>query len=473
MLFHTSTFAIFFALTYALYVCMRHRQQNVLLLIASYVFYGYWDWRFLSLLAVSTLLDYSCALAIQGTDLPSARRGFLVISLCGNLGMLGFFKYFDWFAHSLQELAAGFGWHIDVFTLHVVLPVGISFYTFQTMSYVIDVYRRQVPATRNLLDFALSVAFFPHLVAGPIQRASSLLPQVERPRQVTEAQFHQGIWLVFLGFFKKVFIADNLAPIVNRAFAAGSDPSGAQVVVAVYAFAFQIYGDFSGYSDIARGISKLMGFELMVNFRMPYFARNPREFWQRWHISLSTWLRDYLYISLGGSRRGTARMYANLMLTMLLGGLWHGAAWTFVLWGFYQGVLLVAHRILSPTIMVVRRAFGRAERTWTVLSIVVTLQFVCLGWLIFRAESVAQIVDDLRSIVFGFGDLSAVRGDVARIAFYVLPLLVLHIYKEAVGDMHAIDRLEWRARGLAYFLMAALLASGGASGGQEFIYFRF
>jgi D-alanyl-lipoteichoic acid acyltransferase DltB (MBOAT superfamily) len=279
--------------------------------------------------------------------------------------------------------------------------------------------------------------------------------------------------LVFLGLFKKVFIADNLAPIVNQTFAAGHAPSGVEVVVAVYAFAFQIYGDFSGYSDIARGISKLMGFELMLNFRMPYFARNPRDFWHRWHISLSTWLRDYLYVSLGGSRQGTGRMYANLMLTMLLGGLWHGAAWTFVLWGLYQGALLVGYRMLSPAIAVVRRAFGVGELAWTVLSIAVTFQFVCLGWLIFRAESVAQVVGFLRSVVFDFGDLSVVRGDVARIGFYVLPLLLLQIHKEVTEDMHAIDRLDWRARGLAYLVMAALLASGGASGGQQFIYFQF
>jgi alginate O-acetyltransferase complex protein AlgI len=473
LLFHTSTFAIFFALTYTLYVSLRHREQNVLLLFASYVFYGWWDWRFLTLLAGSTLLDYFCALAIQGSNRPSVRRRFLAISVCGNLGLLGFFKYFDWFAGSLQDLAAGFGWQIDAFTLDIVLPVGISFYTFQTMSYVIDVYRRQMAATRNLLEFAVFVAFFPQLVAGPIERASALLSQIERPRQLTEAQFHHGIWLVFLGLFKKVFIADNLAPIVDHAFAAGFNPSGVEVAVAVYAFAFQIYGDFSGYSDIARGISKLMGFELMVNFRMPYFARNPRDFWHRWHISLSTWLRDYLYISLGGGRHGTARVYANLMLTMLLGGLWHGAAWTFVLWGFYQGALLVAHRALSPALAVVRRGFGHAEEAWTALSIAVTLQFVCLGWLIFRAESPAQIVGYLQSIVFAFGNPSVVIGDVARISFYVLPLLAIEVYQEAAGDMHAIDRLDWRVRGLMYFLLAVLLASGGAPGGQEFIYFQF
>jgi D-alanyl-lipoteichoic acid acyltransferase DltB (MBOAT superfamily) len=281
------------------------------------------------------------------------------------------------------------------------------------------------------------------------------------------------MWLVFLGLFKKVFIADNLAPIVDRTFAAGAAPSGVEVVVAVYAFAFQIYGDFSGYSDIARGIAKLMGFELMVNFRMPYFARNPRDFWRRWHISLSTWLRDYLYISLGGDRRGTARTYVNLMLTMVLGGLWHGAAWTFVLWGVYQGTLLVAHRALSPTIAAVRRALGIGERLWTGLSIAITLQFVCLGWLIFRAVSVAQIVEYLRSIVFGFGHPSVVAGDVARVAFCVLPLLLLQLYKEATADLHAIDRLDWRVRGVVYFVMAVLLASGGATGGQEFIYFQF
>jgi alginate O-acetyltransferase complex protein AlgI len=473
MLFNSATFAVFFVVTYTLYVCARHRAQNVLLLVASYVFYGYWDWRFLVLIAGSTVIDYYCGLAIHHSGERTARRRLLLISLCANLGILGFFKYFDFFATSLQELASLFGWQIDRFTLDVVLPVGISFYTFQTMSYTIDVYRGRLAPTRNLLDFAVFVAFFPQLVAGPIERAAHLLPQVAAPRQVSEAQFHHGAWLVFFGLFKKVFIADNLAPIVDRTFAAGADPSGVEVIVAVYAFAFQIYGDFSGYSDIARGISKLMGFEIMLNFQMPYFARNPQEFWRRWHISLSTWLRDYLYISLGGGRRGAARVYFNLMATMVLGGLWHGAAWTFVIWGFYQGALLVLHRALAPVTGALRRGFGRAERTWQLFSIALTVQLVCLGWLIFRAESFSQLFSHLQAIVFRLGNPADVVREVAAVAFYVAPLLVIQAFKEVTGDMYVLDRLDWRVRGVVYFSMAVLLASGGAAGGREFIYFQF
>ena len=473
MLFNSLTFAVFFAITYGLYICLRHRQQNVLLLLASYVFYGYWDWRFLTLIIGSTVVDYFCGLAIHGTEAQSARRRYLILSVCTNLGLLGFFKYFGFFSAGLQGLAMRVGWEFDPFTLNVVLPVGISFYTFQTMSYTIDIYRRRMAPTRNFLDLAVFVAFFPQLVAGPIERAANLLRQVETPRRVTESQFHQGLWLVFFGLFKKVFVADNLAPMVDRIFASDADPSGAAVLVAIYAFAFQIYGDFSGYSDIARGISKLMGFEIILNFRMPYFSRNVQEFWHRWHISLSTWLRDYLYISLGGGRCSRPRVYANLMITMVLGGLWHGAAWTFVVWGFYQGALLAGYRILAPGIGLIRRFFAGAGPVWTLVSIAVTFQFVSLGWLIFRAESMAQVADYLARIAFEFGDPSSVVGGLGRLAFYVTPLLLIQVAKEFSGDMHVVDRLNWWNKGIVYLTMAVLLATAGASGGRTFIYFQF
>lgn len=473
MLFNSVTFAVFFAITYTLYLLLRHRMQNVLLLVASYVFYGFWDWRFLGLIVASTCVDYVCGLGIHRSENESIRRRYLLVSVCTNLGLLGFFKYFNFFASSLQVLATRVGWEIDPLTLNVVLPVGISFYTFQTMSYTIDVYRRVMLPTRNLLDLAVFVAFFPQLVAGPIERAENLLRQVERPRRLTQVQFSQGAWLILLGLFKKVFIADNLALIVDRVFATGADPSGIEVMVAIFAFAFQIYGDFSGYSDIARGVSKLMGFEVMLNFRMPYFALNVREFWQRWHISLSTWLRDYLYIPLGGGRRGTLRVNANLMITMVLGGLWHGAAWTFVVWGIYQGMLLVLYRILGPLFRGLRRLFGSAEHLWALARIGVTFHFVCVGWLIFRAESFDQIVDFMRRMIFEFGDPSSALPDLARLAFYIGPLVPLQIAKELSGDMHVIDRLAWWGRGIVYFIMAVLLATAGAAGGRTFIYFQF
>ena len=258
--------------------------------------------------------------------------------------MLGFFKYFNFFADSLHAVFDGLGWQVDFVTLRVLLPVGISFYTFVTMSYVIDVYRREIPPTRDLLDFAVFVAFFPHLVAGPILRASTLSPQIDAPRRISRDQMRDGAWLIAWGYFQKVFVADNLAGLANGVFDPGARPTGINVLLGVYAFAFQIYGDFAGYSNIARGTSKLMGIELIENFRFPYFVRTPQEFWRHWHISLSTWLRDYLYIPLGGNRGGEWQTRRNLLLTMVLGGLWHGAAWTFVLWGVYQGVLLIGYR---------------------------------------------------------------------------------------------------------------------------------
>ncbi len=473
LLFNSLTFAVFFAITYGLYVFSRHRLQNVILLIASYVFYGFWDWRFLGLIAGSTVVDYFCGLAIDGNSSPRRRLGFLLASVSTNLGLLGFFKYAGFFSESFRALTLSVGWEVDAFTLNVILPVGISFYTFQTMSYTIDIYREKMEPTRNFLNFAVFVAFFPQLVAGPIERASNLLKQVELPRQVSEKQFQHGLWLIFFGLFKKIFIADNLAPMVDRAFSQGGDLSGAEILVAVYAFAFQIYGDFSGYSDIARGISKLMGFELMLNFRMPYFARNVQEFWHRWHISLSSWLRDYLYISLGGGRRAPWRVYFNLIMTMVLGGLWHGAAWTFVLWGAYQGTLLAVHRLLKPVLQVAGRLFGKLGLLRELMSIFITFQFVCLGWLIFRAESVSQIIDFLRRIVLNFGSLATVSQDLTRLGFYITVLLLIQMAKEISGDMHVIDRLSWLAKGPLYLIMAVLLITAGAAGGRTFIYFQF
>src|SRR5262245_51261306 len=344
MVFNSLHFIWFFVVVYGAYRLLPHRAQNWLLLAASYYFYAAWDWRFLGLLLGSTIVDYSCALALARTEVPVRRRLLLCLSLGFNLTMLGFFKYFNFFADNLHIVFGALGWNLDFVTLRVLLPVGISFYTFVTMSYVIDVYRREIPPTRDLVDFAVFVAFFPHLVAGPILRASRLLSQIDAPRVITRDQVRDGLWLITWGYFQKIFVADHLAGVVNGVFDPAAHPPGINVLLGTYAFAFQIYGDFAGYSNIARGTSKLMGIELVENFRFPYLVRTPQAFWRNWHISLSTWLRDYLYIPLGGNRGSAWQTNRNLLLTMVLGGLWHGAAWTFVLWGLYHGLLLVAFR---------------------------------------------------------------------------------------------------------------------------------
>ncbi|MFO1490970.1 MAG: MBOAT family O-acyltransferase [Kiritimatiellia bacterium] len=362
MVFNSFVFVLFFLVVYGLYVILRHRAQNVLLLVASYVFYGWWDWRFLSLVFASTLLDYVCGLKI--VDDPVRRKLWIGISMTGNLGLLFFFKYFNFFAASTAALLHSLGLEAGWTTLNIVLPVGISFYTFQTMSYTLDIYRGTLAPTRSLLNFSLYVAFFPQLVAGPIERASHLLPQVEKPRRPTYQGLREGFWLILHGYLLKVVVADNLGPFADEIFNHPESARGLAVPLALAAFAFQIYGDFAGYSNIARGLCKWMGFDLMVNFRMPYFATNPSDFWRRWHISLSTWLRDYLYIPLGGNRGGPARTHRNLLLTMVLGGLWHGAAWHFVAWGLYHGLLLSGHRLLQPLLDRLRPAGRLARGLW-------------------------------------------------------------------------------------------------------------
>jgi len=348
MLFNTIEFAVFITIVFSLYFIFNHKWQNRMLLVASYVFYGAWDWRFLSLIWVSTILDYFCGSRIESSQSSRRRKQLLFLSVLGNLSILAFFKYFNFFAGSFSELLTMFGLSVHPRYLNIILPIGISFYTFQTMSYSIDIYRGQLKATHRFFDFALFVAFFPQLVAGPIERAKHLLPQILSPRKITAEKIHEGCYLIFWGLFLKIFISDNLAQIVDPVFVEGQAFSGAAVLIATYAFAFQIFCDFAGYSNIARGLGKCMGFDIMLNFNLPYFATNPSEFWQRWHISLSSWLRDYLYIPLGGNRKGGLLTVRNLMLTMLLGGLWHGAAWTFIIWGAYHGLLLMLHQLVKP-----------------------------------------------------------------------------------------------------------------------------
>jgi alginate O-acetyltransferase complex protein AlgI len=483
MLFNSWQFVVFFAVVYGAYLCLsRHRHQNALLLAASYYFYAAWDWRFLALLFSSTLLDYVCALQIDASDRPRVRRAFLVASVVGNLSLLGFFKYCDFFLGSLETLLRQFGLSVGVLRLDIVLPVGISFYTFQEMSYTIDVYRREVRATRSFLDFATFVAFFPHMVAGPIMRASILLRQLMGPRQITREFLGTGLWLIFWGLWKKVLIADNMAAIADRIFAQSASVTSGMAYLGVLAFAFQIYCDFSAYSDIARGLARLMGIELMQNFKLPYFAVNPGDFWRRWHISLSQWLRDYLYVPLGGNRGSETKTYRNLALTMLLGGLWHGAAWNFVWWGAYHGALLIGHRLLRGG----REAAAATGLGWSrIISIVVMFQFTLFGWLLFRStrvvtvnerpvdDSFRQMVEMLSSFRNGLGLDGEFLQVLARIAVFCIPLLLIQAIQYRTGDQFVVLRLPRPALAVTVAALALSWMLWGVQSGGAFIYFQF
>src|SRR5579872_2459000 len=455
MVFNSLQFLWFFPVVYGLYracpamfgVERGLRAQNWLLLVASYYFYAAWDYRFVALLAASTIVDYTCGLAMDRITGQRRRRIVMTLSITFNLSLLGFFKYFNFFADNLAALFVALGWHPDFVTLRVLLPIGISFYTFVTMSYVIDVYRREIRPTRNFVDFAVFVAYFPHLVAGPILRATKLLPQIQRPRRIRRDQILEGSWLIVWGFFQKIFVADNLAPLASNVFAPGGHPAGVNVLLGVYAFAFQIYGDFAGYSNIARGTSKLMGIELVENFRFPYLVRTPQAFWRHWHISLSTWLRDYLYIPLGGNRGTPAQTRRNLLITMVLGGLWHGAAWTFVLWGVYQGVLLVIYR-----------PYAAAVESWRgvrrVAAGLVMFHLTCAGWLIFRAPSLRDLVTLSGSLMTRFAPSAVDTALMTSLALYVLPLLVIHMIEARADDVLIVPRLPVAVR---YFVYSATL----------------
>ncbi len=473
MLFNSFQFAYFFAALLPTYWLLRnhYRWQNLLLLSAGYFFYACWNPKFLTLLVISTVMDYLCGIAVDRIEAPSKRKAFVALSMALNLGMLGYFKYFNFFAGSLHDALLRAGLNVPLAQLNVVLPIGISFYTFQSMSYVIDVYRKDIKPTRDFIEFATFVSFFPHLVAGPIMRPTTLLPQVSNPRQFDAQRFYQGAYLIFWGLTKKVVVADNLATIVNDLFSRSDTIDGGLALLAIYAFAFQIYCDFSGYTDAARGIAKCLGFELALNFNLPYFATNPRDFWARWHISLSTWLRDYLYIPLGGNRGGQGRLYRNLMMTMIIGGLWHGAAWTFVLWGLYQGILLVGHRLLEPTLNRINPVDAVDRACWKFVRIVVTFHLVCFGWLIFRASSVTQVIAMTRAII----DRPSIPASayLLPVTLVILPLLLVQVVQYLSKDLDIVLKTPWYVRSVFYtFLFYAFILAGQFEGGQ-FIYFQF
>lgn len=473
MLFNSFTFWIFFAVVILFYRYLPHRGQNRMLLIASYIFYGYWDYRYLSLIFISTVIDYFVANAIHANNEQKTRRKLLTISIAANLGMLGFFKYFNFFISEMSEILTFIGLPVSMPVLNIVLPVGISFYTFQTMSYTIDVYRRKTVPTSHFLDFALYVSFFPQLVAGPIERSYSLLPQILEKRPQIKENFIEGTYHVLIGLFKKVVIADNMAPIVNSIFSRPvSELTGPEILVGVYAFAFQIYGDFSGYSSIAQGIARWMGFKLSWNFKMPYFAANPSDFWQRWHITLSSWLRDYLYIPLGGNRFGHLLTLRNLMLTMLLGGLWHGAGWTFIAWGFYHGLLLILYRLFEfkqegISRRVMQHRFAKSLR------VILFFHLICLSWLLFRAESMPQALDMLILMGTNFEVNNFTVYTLAMIIFFAGPLMLLEYWIEKSGDLLKVVNSSWVIRSCVYSYFIVMIWIFPPLSNQMFIYFQF
>lgn len=482
MVFNSVTFLVFLAIVLLLYFRLGHFGQNLLLLTASYVFYGWWDYRFLGLLLFTTLFDYACALRIEAEPRPRPRKLLVAASIFVNLTVLGIFKYYNFFAASLQSALGATGVHPSFPTLHIILPVGISFYTFLSMSYTIDVYRGELKAARNPLDFMLYVAYFPHLVAGPIVRASYLLPQCQRPRVVKASEVENGIWLILLGYVKKVVIADQLGQIVDWSF---SKPlpafSDLNSWIVIYAFAFQIYGDFAGYSDIARGLAKLMGFELVVNFRAPYLVTNPSEFWRHWHISLSTWLRDYLYIPLGGNRHGQWKTYRNLGVTMLLGGLWHGAGLAYVLWGLYHGALLAVHRWWSEAKsqaqeVAVREASDWAGQLKNLVLIVVFFHVICLGWLLFRAGGSRPGVSQgfvVMTYLHAMLNFAGTHG----LSAFIVPVVFLGglclFFQWKNERMNEFSRWPNNSKAIGVSGALALLAVFGIFKGTQFIYFQF
>jgi alginate O-acetyltransferase complex protein AlgI len=481
VIFHSLDFVVFFGLVVAIYWRLPQRGQNVLLLVSSYVFYGYVHPWFLILIASSTIIDYLSARGMERW--PARRRRFMALSIVSNFGMLGFFKYFNFFADNIQAVLAIAGLHVDMPVLRVILPVGISFYTFQAMSYTVDVFRGELRARRSLLDVAVFISFFPHLVAGPIQRASYLLPQVEGERRFSIRHAASGFYLMVWGFFKKLVIADNVGVIANKVFAL-NDPSFEILWAGVFAFAIQIYADFSAYTDIARGSSRWLGFELTENFDHPYMARTPADFWRRWNISLSTWFRDYVYIPLGGSRAAGGRWARNVMVTFLLSGLWHGASWNYVLWGAYHGVLLLLTRRAGRESRDGAGSMFGASRGSPLAAALIPLQVAgmfCLtlvGWLLFRETDVHAIVRDLRLLPWHSTPADRQIGlYLFLLAFgYSLPLWAQSVWVNRHHGEHPLAESAWSgvilraaACGLAF---AAILVLRSRTS-LDFIYFQF
>ncbi len=468
MLFVEFRFFWFFLAVFAVYWSLRRNDSRKFwLLVCSYFFYACWDWRFLFLIMASTALDYFVGAALARTSDARARRGWLVLSLVANLGTIAFFKYYNFFVTSAAALLEWLGLPASLHTLNIVIPVGVSFYTFHSMSYTIDVYRGKLRPVTNVLDLACFIGFFPQMVAGPIVRAFAFLPQLRTPRRFADVDVRGALVLFLGGFIKKACIADTLAPFVDRYFEAPWNFTAGSAWVGVLFYAIQIYCDFSGYTDMAIASAQLLGYELPVNFRFPYFARNISDFWHRWHISLSTWLRDYLYIPLGGNRGPRWFVYRNIMITMLLGGLWHGGAWTFVIWGGLHGLALVVHREWVQ--WTEGRALARSITRW--LAWPLTLYWVCVAWIFFRAVDLKHALPALESFVLFRSPGTEELG--TWMLWIVAALGLVHWLNSVGWFSHWWRRLPAPAFAAGYGCAAAIVLLFIPPHYAPFIYFQF
>jgi len=474
MLFNSIDFLIFFILVYIAYWLLNNRitSQNILLLITSYIFYAWWDWRFLSLIIISSFIDYTAGLKIYHNNSEKYKKLWLYVSLIANLGLLGFFKYYNFFVGSFTELFTTFGININTHTLNIILPVGISFYTFQTLSYTIDIYRGTFKPTKSIISFFTYIAFFPQLVAGPIERASNLLPQIEKKRNFNVQNFKEGVFQIFVGLFRKIVIADTLAKYVDTIYGNIEIYNSSTILLATLFYTFQIYYDFSGYSDIAIGTAKLLGFKFNQNFNLPYFSKSLTEFWRKWHMSLSYWLRDYLYISLGGNRKGIKITYRNLLLTMLLGGLWHGSSWNFVIWGGIHGVVLSIEKYLKKYNL----TKYLNSKIISFFGLFITFSIVLFSWIFFRSQTIEDSIIAIKHILnFSFekpfiGDINIVITGI--FVLFIGVIFDLFLYKknynlETIGSRYSTIKVAGIVSGI--IILIALFYSSS----NNFIYFQF
>lgn len=482
MLFNSFDFAIFLPCFFLIYWFVFYKNlkwQNAFIVISSYLFYGWWDYRFLSLIAFSTLVDYLVGINLNKSDNKTERKILLIVSLVVNLGLLGFFKYYNFFVDSFADTFRVFGREIGTSSLYVILPVGISFYTFQTLSYTIDIYRKKISPTKDLISFAAFVSFFPQLVAGPIERASNFLPQFFTKRKFDYNLAVDGLKQMLWGFFKKMVIADRCAEYANFVFNNSESLSGGTLILGVFFFAFQIYGDFSGYSDIAIGTAKLFGFNLKQNFAFPYFSRDIAEFWRRWHISLTSWFRDYVYIPLGGSRKSKIVNIRNVIIVFVLSGFWHGANWTFVIWGLLNAVYFIPLLLLNKNrknIDIVaehKKGISLKELGMMIFTFLLTL----FAWIFFRAESINHAVQYI-STIFSETVFVYTKIDNPFKVITTIVLIIIFIYIEWIGrrNKYAIECLSiYKSRFLKwmvfYLIVIMIFVFGGMQ--QNFIYFQF
>lgn len=489
MLFNSLDFAIFFPIVFLVYWAVANKitLRNIFLLVASYFFYGWWDWRFLFLIAFSSTVDFFVGKYLFKTEKKHKRKLLLWTSITVNIGLLGYFKYANFFIESFVDSFRLFGQELEVAPLQIILPVGISFYTFQTLSYTIDIYRRKIEPTAKPIAFFAFVSFFPQLVAGPIERASHLLPQFFQKHKFNYNQVKSGLLLIAFGLFKKMVIADRVAVLVNEVYGNPGSYDSYQTIIATIFFAIQIYCDFSGYSDIAIGAARTMGFDLMKNFDSPYFSKSITEFWRRWHISLSTWFRDYVYIPLGGSRNGTYKTYFNLFLVFLISGLWHGAAITFVIWGAIHGIIIVIEKACTTQRMAIASSFRRKKLGWlhNFFSLFITLAIICIAWVFFRAQSISEAFLIIEKSLMtnydtlfhgGIRSMGLRESDMYFAGLFVALLVVFELFHRKKNMATLLSKSPIYIRWSTYLIISLTILIFGMYGEgyvSEFIYFQF